>query len=164
MQWGCRRCRGRAEQTHTASLGTSYPAAPVSTFWSHLEDPPPPFYDVFPPLKTLVAPSAASLGVHWSFSQKQVTEVWTQTWDARNPWAPLAPGEAQPDQHGCLCSRHVKPGDSASSLRPDYGQPWTLLGEKVLSKFEAFIFSPFWNIGWIIRNPPPEVIGFTNIS
>ena len=43
-------------------------------------------------------------------------------------------------------------------------QPWTLLGEKVLSKFEAFIFSPFWNIGWIIRNPPPEVIGFTNIS
>lgn len=121
MQWGCRRCRGRAEQTHTASLGTSYPAAPVSTFWSHLEDPPPPFYDVFPPLKTLVAPSAASLGVHWSFSQKQVTEVWTQTWDARNPWAPLAPGEAQPDQHGCLCSRHVKPGDSASSLRPDYG-------------------------------------------
>lgn len=52
VQWGCRRCPGRAEQTHMASQGIRYPAAPVSTFWSHLEDPPP-FYDVFFPLNAL---------------------------------------------------------------------------------------------------------------
>lgn len=53
VQWGCRRC---PEQTHTASRGTLYPAAPVSPFWSHLEDPPPPFYDVFSPLNALQWP------------------------------------------------------------------------------------------------------------
>lgn len=54
------RCTGRVQEVPRACRtdphgkpGHLVPAAPVSPFWSHLEDPPPPFYDVFSPLKTL---------------------------------------------------------------------------------------------------------------
>lgn len=88
------------------------------------------------------------------------TQVLGDSWPAVGSWER---GHIQETLFSAFCLifkfYHLK-----ENFTVHLGQPWTLLGEKVLSKFEAFTFSPFLNIGWIIRNPPPVVIGLTNIS